>query len=147
VYLDQKAIDAKKLDAAAVRHAAATFLGKQPDVALAVAREDLDGFDPTTGLLKTLKLGYYPERSGDVLFVMRPYHVLEGEPAGTSHGTPYAYDNEVPLILYGRGVKPGLYATPIFAVDVAPTMATLMEMGNPARAAGGARGEAIVPVR
>ena len=44
-----------------------------------------------------------------MLFVLKPFHVLTDEPTGTSHGTPYAYDTEVPFLLAGKGVKPGLY--------------------------------------
>jgi hypothetical protein len=141
VYLDQKAIADKKLDAAAVRRAAAAWLMKQPDVAFAVARDDVD----TAGGLyaAALRAGYYPERSGDVVFTLKPYHVLEYEPAGTSHGAPYAYDNEVPAFFLGKGVKAGFNPAPIRAIDIAATTAALMEMGEPSLSEGSARAEAM----
>lgn len=143
VYLDWKAIADKKLDLAAVRRHAAGWLKGQPDLALAVSRDDLGTADPAGGLLEAVRKGFYAERSGDVLIVTKQYRVLEVEPHGTSHGTPYAYDAEVPFILYGKGVKPGLNAAAVRVVDVAPTIATLMEIGNPAQCEGSARGEAI----
>jgi len=141
VYLDQKAIADKKLDAAAVRRAAAAWLSRQPDVALAVARDDLDSAPGPLGA--ALRAGYYPERSGDVLFSLKPFRVLEYEPSGTSHGAPYAYDNQVPVLFLGKGVKPGFNPAPIRVVDVAPTVAALMEMGEPASSEGAARSEAM----
>jgi predicted AlkP superfamily pyrophosphatase or phosphodiesterase len=143
VYLNPKAASDRKLDAAAVRRAAAQWLSRHPSIALAVARDDLFGPDPASGLLTSLQKGYYPERSGDVLFVMKPFNVLTDEPTGTSHGTPYSYDTEVPFLLAGKNVKPGLYRQVIDPTDIAPTVASLMEIGSPAMAEGTVRWEAL----
>jgi len=143
LYLDQKAIADKKLDLATVRRAAAASLAKNPWVELAVSRDDLWGPDPSPGYLPALRAGFFAERSGDVLFITRPFTVLEVEPAGTSHGTPYAYDNEVPAIFWGKGVKSGTFAGPIRVVDIASTTAALMELGEPAQSEGSARDAAI----
>ncbi len=142
VYLDLKAIADKKLDEAQVKRFAAAWLGKVPDVQLAISRDDLEARD-VDPLVRALRLGFHPERSGDVLIVMKPYHVFEPEPKGTSHGTPYAYDAEVPLFLFGRGVKPGVYADEAHAVDVAPTLSALMEQGDPSMCTGKALAPAL----
>ncbi len=150
VYLDLKAMADKKVDPATVRRAAAALLQQQADVAYAVARDDLPAQaklgslnDPLGTLAKALAAGFHPERSGDVLMVLKPFHVLESEPKGTSHGTPYSYDAEVPLVVWGRGVKPGVVANTVRAVDVAPTAAALMELGNPASCEGHAVGDVL----
>lgn len=142
VYLDQKLIETKKLDGAAVRRAAAAWLSKQPDLQLAVAKDDLEN-GSRGGLAQVLRQGYLAERSGDVLMVMKPFHVLEGEPRGTSHGTPWSYDSEIPVLLLGRGVKPGIYATRARAIDVAPTVAVLAELGAPAMCEGAPLADAL----
>lgn len=147
VVLDEKALDARHLDGAAVRRAAATWLGRQPGVALAVARDELGGCDDLQGYQGALRRSFYPGRSGDVLFLLRPFAVLDEADTGTSHGLPYAYDAQVPLLLYGRGVRPGTFTQRIQAVDVAPTAAMLMEMGGLAGAEGVPRSEAISLVR
>lgn len=143
VYLDQKAIADKKLDLTAVRRFAAAWLARQPDVALAVAREDLNGVDPSPGWLPFLRAGFHPDRSGDVLVVLKPGRVHETEVAGTSHGSPYSYDAMVPVLLLGRGVKAGYYPRDIRVVDVAPTVAALMEMLPPSQSEGEVRDQAI----
>ncbi len=143
VYFDNKLIAEKKVDGARLRRAAAAWMSKHPSVALAVAKDDLEGKEPGSGLFAILRHGYNPERSGDVLFALKPFAVLESEVAGTSHGTPYAYDSEVPLILWGKNVKPGVFAAPIRAVDIAPTVTAILEIGSPAQAEGRARGEAL----
>ncbi len=143
VVLDEKALEARKLDGPAVRRAAAAWLARQPGIALAVARDDLGGPDDLQGYQAALRRSYFPGRSGDVLFLLRPFAVLDESDTGASHGLPYAYDAQVPLVLYGRSVRPGTYSQRIQAVDVAPTAAMLMEMGGLAGAEGIARSEAI----
>jgi arylsulfatase A-like enzyme len=135
VYLDDKAIAAKKLDGPTVRRAAAEWLTAHPNLEVAVARDDLGRGDPS-GLGRTLLNSYHAARGGDVLMVMKPYHVLESEKAGTSHGTPWSYDAHVPLILFGRGVRPGHVPLDALMVDVAPTAAALMELSAPAMSQG-----------
>jgi predicted AlkP superfamily pyrophosphatase or phosphodiesterase len=143
VYLNPKSIADHKLDAAAVRRAAAQWLARQPSIALAVPKDDLFTRDSSNGLLSALQRGYYPERSGDVLFVVKPFQVLTDEPSGTSHGTPYAYDTEVPLIFAGKGVRPGLYRQIVDPIDLAPTVASVLEIGSPASSEGTIRAEAL----
>ncbi len=121
VYLDAKTISDKKLDAAAVRRAAAAWISKQPDTLLAISRDDVNGTDPSAGYLPAIRASFHPDRSGDVLMILKPFHVLESEKAGTSHGQPHGYDTEVPAIFYGKNVKAQVMGQSIRVVDVAPT--------------------------
>ncbi len=143
VYLDLKAIEGKKLDAMVVRRAAASFLQKQPDLQTAISRDDV-GLGNPSGLGRSFVNSVYPERSGDVLMVLKPFHVLESEKAGTSHGTPWNYDTDVPIFLFGKGVKPGLYGSMVQPIDLAPTMSAILEMGAPASSEGAVLSEAIL---
>lgn len=136
VYLDWKALAEKKQDVVQVRRQVAELLRSRLEVAVAVSRDDLQGRSHAQGLTRSLELGFHPDRSGDVLMVLKPFHVLESEARGTSHGTPYSYDAEVPLLMWGRGVKPGIFPISARAVDVAPTVAALMELGAPASCEG-----------
>lgn len=43
-----------------------------------------------------------------------------------THGSPYDYDSNVPMIFYGPGVAPGRYAGFVRTVDIAPTLAQLL---------------------
>ena len=147
VFLNGKALAEKKLDPATVRRAAAEWLARQPGIALAASSDDLESGQVLGGFLPALRRSHYPGRSGDVTFVMKPFTVLMEADSGTSHGEPYAYDDQVPLLLYGKGVRPGLYRMQVHASDVAPTTAMLMEMGAPASAEGEPRVESIVQGR
>jgi len=132
-----------KADGAAVRRAAAAWLARQPAMVVAVARDDLSTAADVAGWMGPLRKGYYAERSGDVLFVMKPFHVMSADTEGTNHGTPYSYDTNIPVVFAGKGVRPGVYPRPISTTDVAPTMAALMELSMPASAEGQPRDEAL----
>lgn len=141
VYLSPRAMDERKLDGAVVRRAAAQWLAGQPEVELALSRDDLSDTADRGGWMKALSKSYYPGRSGDVLLVPRPFYVWESDEGITNHGSPYAYDSEVPVIFWGKGIKPGIYRQQISPVDVAPTLAALLEIGDPSSSEGAARSE------
>jgi predicted AlkP superfamily pyrophosphatase or phosphodiesterase len=75
--------------------------------------------------------GYFPGRSGDLLVVPKPYYLVAwtapGKPRdfGTGHGTPYYYDQHVPLLLMGWGIEAGQYFGRVTPADIAPTLAAL----------------------
>ncbi|MBN1210304.1 MAG: alkaline phosphatase family protein [Myxococcaceae bacterium] len=141
LYLGGKALAEGKVDGAAVRRAAAEWLSRQPGIVTAVARDDLYTAPDVAGLLSQLRRGYYPGRSGDVLFVPQPFHVISDRTTGTNHGTPYSYDQQIPVVFAGKGVRPGTYMREISATDVAPTLAALLELGAPASCEGEPRTE------
>jgi arylsulfatase A-like enzyme len=51
--------------------------------------------------------------------------------AGTTHGTPYDFDREVPVIFWGPGVSPHREAGPLPQARVAPTLAALLGVPPP----------------
>jgi predicted AlkP superfamily pyrophosphatase or phosphodiesterase len=80
---------------------------------------------------RAFALSYFPGRSGDLFILPKPYWLMDGTPAGkqrsygTSHVSPYNYDQHVPVLLMGFGIQPGEYFQPITPADIAPTLAAL----------------------
>jgi predicted AlkP superfamily pyrophosphatase or phosphodiesterase len=74
---------------------------------------------------------FFPGRSGDLFIVPKPYWLMDSSPLGksrsygTGHGTPYNYDQHVPVLLMGFGIQPGQYFQPVTPADIAPTFAAL----------------------
>lgn len=80
---------------------------------------------------KAEAMGYFAGRSGDLLFAPKPYwaydfYAPEALEYGTTHGTPHAYDQRVPIILMGWGIRSGEYHGPVTPADIAPTLASLV---------------------
>ena len=120
-----------KQDPAALRAVVDAAL-TQPGVAAVYRAEDLSGAVSSSSQIRTaLTLNYFPGRSGDLFIVPKPYWLVDGSPAGkrggsgTGHGTPYNYDQHVPLLLLGYGIQPGEYFGPVTPADIAPTFAAL----------------------
>jgi len=82
------------------------------------------------------KRSYFPGRVASELaeIGLVAIEVTEGTETrtfGSSHGTHYAYDRQVPIIFYGGGIKPGVYGSKARTVDIAPTMSQLFNIPFP----------------
>ena len=54
-----------------------------------------------------------------------------------SHGTPYSYDTNVPLMIQGsKWIKPGRYGQYAETVDIAPTLAQILNVRVPSASEG-----------
>ncbi|MBA3894502.1 MAG: hypothetical protein H0X69_12545 [Gemmatimonadales bacterium] len=70
---------------------------------------------------------------------MAPYVLADDDPSGTGHGSPWAYDQQVPLLWFGGRVVPGIRRTPAAVADIAPTLAAMLGLAAP----GGSRGRVL----
>lgn len=134
IYLDQEAIKKHGLNPSEVEKAAGDFLLTYPGIAEYVTRTQIvNGQVPDTPLAKRVVKAFHRERSGDVVVIQKSLWYLFGKPFayGSTHGSPYAYDTHVPVILMGKGFKPGLYATPIDVADIAPTLSNILGISAP----------------
>jgi hypothetical protein len=93
----------------------------------------LSGGLPRTPLAERVQMAFHPQRSGDVFLVPEPFCFFGSEEytTATTHGTPYAYDTHVPVILTGRGIRPGTYWVEASPSDIAPTLAALLGVTPP----------------
>lgn len=80
-------------------------------------------------LLDKLRKTFHAQRSGDVLFVLRPYFIQSRSAA--THGSPWPYDTHVPLLWLGAGIQPGKFAAPSSPAQIAPTLAKLLGVRMP----------------
>jgi predicted AlkP superfamily pyrophosphatase or phosphodiesterase len=73
--------------------------------------------------LDAWRLSYVSGRSGDFILVPKRNWVPLRD--GTTHGSPYEYDQRVPIVFYGAGVRAGRYASTATPADIAPTLAAM----------------------
>ena len=103
----------------------------------------LQGSVPQTPLGMAILRSYHAPRGGDVVMWTLPFYFWGkyGEKdVGSTHGTFYRYDSEVPVLLAGPGIKQGKYGVREM-VDIAPTLSLLLGITAPAASEG-----AIVPL-
>jgi predicted AlkP superfamily pyrophosphatase or phosphodiesterase len=75
--------------------------------------------------VRAAALTNFDGRSGDLFIVVKPNWPIGGRVAAEagSHGAPHDYDQRVPVILFGAGVKAGRYDRAATPADIAPTLA------------------------
>ena len=83
-----------------------------------------------------MRLSFHRERSPDVIFVLQPYFMDRSERTGVTHGSPYAYDQHVPLCWFGAGIKPARSGERVAVEDLAATLARLLSVPAPAETKG-----------
>ena len=129
--LDARAWDALRTDIEAV-----------PGVARAYRTSDLlaGRYQAAERLAHAARLSAFAGRSGDIIFITDPYWFPYAIAA--THGTPYAYDQRVPLVFFGQGIRTGRSTAAASPADVAPTLARLLGVTLPA-ADGSVRVEAL----
>jgi predicted AlkP superfamily pyrophosphatase or phosphodiesterase len=131
VYFSPGIYSRLKADPAAMKVVLETIAGT-PGIAAVYRAEDLsDGTTPLAPTRRAAALSYFPGRSGDLFVLQRPYWLMDSsqngkkEHTGTGHGTPYYYDQHVPIFLMGYGIQPGEYFESVTPADIAPTFAAL----------------------
>jgi predicted AlkP superfamily pyrophosphatase or phosphodiesterase len=86
-----------------------------------------------------------PDAGVELVATLRPFHYWGSTTGlGATHGTPYDYDAHVPLLFYGAGIRPGRYARFARVVDIAPTLASLLEVQPTERLDGRVLTQALV---
>jgi hypothetical protein len=134
--LNPAALAQKQLAAPVLEAAVRDALLSLPGIATAYTRTQLVDPAPLDAIGEAMRLSFYPPRSPDVLFVPQPYFMDRPTPTGTTHGSPYDYDNHVPLLWWGAGIKPGVRNERVGVDDLAPTLAHLLGVPAPPQAAG-----------
>jgi hypothetical protein len=117
----------------ALRRAAARALRTSPHVLDARAVEDVRDFaEPWRPLFERV---VFPGREPDLLLLQRPHDVIDARyGTGSNHGTPYAYDMNVPIVIAGPGVRASRDPRPVDVTRIVPTLSALLHINPPAAA-------------
>jgi predicted AlkP superfamily pyrophosphatase or phosphodiesterase len=135
-YLNRETLAKNKAEAGAVRAFAAEIARGLPHIARVLTYDELlhPGVAPDA-VGRAIEVGFYPARGADLELVPEPYFMFSSAP-GTTHSTPYSYDNHVPLIFYGTGIRAGTHYEAVTVNDVAPTLAAILGIETPSGSSG-----------
>ena len=135
VYLDEDLMARKNLNPAEVERTAAAAAMTIPEVFRVYTREQLlAGAVQRDQVSERVMNGYNQRRGADVEVLFDPYWIPSK--SGTTHGTTFSYDAHVPLIFFGPGIRAGCYDEPVVVNDIAPTLATMLDVETPAGSVG-----------
>lgn len=91
----------------------------------------------SAAMAEKLERSWRTGRSGDLMLVYEPYFTERyGDGRGTSSGSPYRYDSDVPLILFGHRFRPGVYEGSVPATSIAPTLSAVLGISAPSLSEG-----------
>ncbi len=98
-----------------------------------VLRRDALSEQSSDAIVRAAALSAMEGRSGDLIIITKPYWYLTSRntTTATGHGTGYDYDQRVPVILFGAGIKAGQYDNAATPADIAPTLARLANVALP----------------
>jgi len=135
IFLNRKLIADHHLDPVEVRRAAAEAAYTVDHLARVYTWDQLvSGAVPGDEMSRRVMNGFNVRRSADLNFMPEPYWLVTN--STTSHGTTYSYDAHVPVIFLGPGIVPGHYDDSVTVNDIAPTLATILEVETPSGSIG-----------
>lgn len=123
VGIDRAAFEKAGVNADSVLTAFAADVRKMPGVARVDRFKALLADTLTDPIARRWSHQFPANTQVELVVTLTPYSLWRGNIA--SHGSPYDYDSNVPLVFYGAGVKPGKHAEFVRTVDLAPTLAAL----------------------
>ena len=136
VYLNHNLIYERGLDLAEVQNEVAIFAMQFRGVSHALSATAMRTSYFGSGYARKMQNSFYPRRSGDVILNLMPGWIEEQERCWSSSGSMYGYDTQVPLVFYGVGVGPQRIKRRVDMTAVAPTVARMLEITEPAASEG-----------
>ena len=143
IYLDRALITEKNLDLGQVQQKVADFLMEKEGVKSALTARDLQTQEYSYGMNRLLQSGYYTQRSGDVLITFDSGTVQNdnswlavNKVMGTTHGTGYMYDRQVPMLWFGYSIDKGESVREVSPIDIAPSLSMFLDVQLPSGSTG-----------
>lgn len=123
---EQKGISAETLDKMFIEKIKSSELIEE----IYSKEELINGHDKNREYFGRFQRSYHRDRSGDLMIQGKKYYLVKDN-YGTSHGSTYDHDTHVPLLFWGPGINPGKYTEKVRTVDIAPTLAEILNISPP----------------
>lgn len=144
IYLDYALAEKNGTSRVELEDTAARFLLQRDGLAQVYTRTQMETGAVATRMDTLMRRAWNRQLSGDLMVVTKPAWYFGKGAGGTSHGSPYTYDTNVPLMVYGpRWIRPGAYGQYAEVVDIAPTLAHLLRVRQPSASEGRVLTEAV----
>ena len=122
----------------------------QPGIGYAFTRSQLERGDlPAHRVALLSQRAWFRQSAVDIMVITKPFHYFQSKTSNPgsvcSHGTPYSYDTNVPLMIHGpKWVRAGRYTQYAETVDIAPTLAQVLNVRVPSASEGKVLTHALV---
>ncbi|WP_339877897.1 alkaline phosphatase PafA [uncultured Algoriphagus sp.] len=130
LFLNHELIEDKKINQELFENEIAQFLLRFDGIKEVYTGTAMRTREFTEGRAMRLQMGYNHKASGDILMILEPGW-LTGGATGTSHGTGFTYDTNVPILFYGWNVPAGESSRYATITDIAPTLSMMLNIKLP----------------
>lgn len=147
VYLNKKAIEEGKFNYDQVVWFVKDFLRNYPHIKQVYTGRELQELAYLHDWSIKIAMGYHPEESGDLLFTLEPGYLPVKEDnqkskQGTSHGSAFSYDTQVPLLFFGKAMPAVNVFREVEITDITPTLSLMLGLTKPS----GSTGKVLVEI-
>ncbi|MGV3632611.1 MAG: alkaline phosphatase PafA [Bacteroidota bacterium] len=136
IYINRGLIAEKQLNKTEIEQFISNILMEQKGIKKAYTTQQL--LDPKGGdeWLTLVQKGYRYDLSGDLIFILEPGYLPKSElnestHKGTSHGSAFNYDTQVPLLWYGKGIPVKNIYKKVQITDITATLALILQVQRP----------------
>lgn len=137
IYLNKELIVKKKINFHLVQQDIADYLRETfPAITSIYTRDFLETQVSSRDQRNFTVNGFNPVLSGDIFIVLKPGYMTKFLQKGTQHETGFTYDTHVPLIFYGWHIPAQTINTPVYIIDIAPTISDLIKIPEPSASIG-----------
>lgn len=132
IFLNYDFIRKANLNLSDVQNAFAQYLRETfYEIQSVFIRDNLESHVASRTNNNTILNGWNPSRSGDIAFNLLPGYLNNFMEKGTTHGSGYSYDTHIPLLFYGWNIPAQTVNKPVYVVDIAATIASLLKINEP----------------
>ncbi|HVX27808.1 MAG TPA: alkaline phosphatase PafA [Parafilimonas sp.] len=135
ISLNHQMIDSLKLNEDSVIDKILDYSQQRKEIAQVFPTKKINDASVTSKQKEMFQNGYFPQRSGDIQFVLKPGYV-DGNGKGTTHGLWNPYDAHIPLLWYGWGINQGKTNRETYMTDIAATVSALLHIQMPSACIG-----------
>ncbi|WP_018676550.1 alkaline phosphatase PafA [Riemerella columbina] len=130
VYFDYEAIQKTGKTVEEIENDFAQWILNYKDVDEVYTSSQMRTNNYTHDIPYLLQKGFSHRRSGNLLIVLMN-DVVSYSKTGSTHGSGFSYDTQVPLLFYGKGIKKGETYRRTEIPDIAPTITSLLGIPQP----------------
>ncbi len=131
IFLNHEIVKNKNLNLVKVeKNFSDYFMNHFPQISLVLTRNELQKEIAERNSNNLILNGFNFKRSGDIVFEFEP-NIIPDHKKGSTHGSTYNYDTHIPIIFYGWHIPRQKVNTPVYIVDIAPTIANLIGITEP----------------
>lgn len=135
IYLNHSLIESKNISRNTVFETIRSYVSHIEGLHTVIDLQNLSTASLPDAELSFFKNGYNELRSGDFQLITEPGWFF-GHNKGTTHGTYSTYDTHVPLLWFGWNIKNGASSDPVSIADIAPTIASMIDILEPSGSIG-----------